>query len=77
MMYPGFLSRAAPRDLYHSFCIAAASRSRSANFATLRRNCSSVLNRAFRNAVIRSLANHGPTIWAPMHMTLTSSCSTL
>ena len=46
------------------------------SFATRRRKFSSVENSAARKAPIRSAASHGPTICAPMHMMLTSSCST-
>src|ERR1019366_7016919 len=46
------------------------------NLATRRRKSGSSENRAERYASIRSLASHNPTICAPRHITLTSSCST-
>src|ERR1019366_3613736 len=46
------------------------------NLATRRRKSGSSENRAERYASIRSLASHSPTICAPRHITLTSSCST-
>jgi hypothetical protein len=48
----------------------------SASLRTRRRKSSSVENSASRYEVTRSFASHAPTIWAPMHMTFTSSCST-
>ncbi len=48
----------------------------SCSFATRRRQSSSTSNSALRNDATRSFASHGPTICAPTHMTLTSSCST-
>ena len=54
----------------------AASRSIWPSFSTRLRNCSSVLNSAARKARRQSSATFNPITCAPMHTTLTSSCST-